>query len=130
MPIYGFKKELAKDFEDVVKEVEQKLKEQGFGIITRIDLKEKFKEKLGIDFKRYLILGACNPEFAHQGLELEEDLGLLLPCNVVVCEQGGGKTVVSVSKPSFLVQGISNPELEKFAQKVEEKLKQAFDKIG
>jgi uncharacterized protein (DUF302 family) len=126
---YGFTKELKAGFEPVVKQVTEKLEKAGFGILTTIDVKEKFKQKLGINFKKYLILGACNPASAHKAIEAEENIGLMLPCNVIVYEKGGG-TVVSVIKPTAAMQMIDNPQLSKIATEVETKLKQVFDSMA
>ena len=96
---YGFTKELIIPFEKTVEIVTRELKKQGFGILTEIDVKEKFKEKLGIDFKRYVILGACNPPNAHKAILAEENIGLMLPCNIIVYEDGDN-TTVSFIKPT------------------------------
>lgn len=123
---YGFKKEIDLPFHQAVEVVTEELKKKGFGILTKIDVKEKFKEKLGIDFKDYVILGACNPALAHQAIQAEEDIGLLLPCNVVVCEKGG-KTVLDIIKPSTAMGMIDNQALKGIATEVEAKLKEVFD---
>lgn len=125
---YGFKKEISIPFEKAEEAVTQELKKQGFGILTRIDAKEKFKEKLGIDFKNYVILGACNPSLAHKAILAEEDIGLMLPCNVLVYEQEG-KTVLSVIRPATAMGMIENEALKQIAVEVEEKLQQVFDSV-
>lgn len=125
---YGYTKELNLTFEETVKKVTEELKKTGFGIITQIDLKAKFKEKLGIDFKKYIILGACHPAKAHQAILVEENIGLMLPCNVIVYEKQG-KTVVSIIKPTKAMEMIKNEQLKKIAFEVESKLKQVFDTI-
>jgi uncharacterized protein (DUF302 family) len=125
---YGFTKELKAGYEQAVKQVTEKLEKAGFGILTTIDVKEKFKQKLGIDFKKYIILGACNPANAHKAIEAEENIGLMLPCNVIVYEKGGG-AVVSVIKPTVAMQMIDNPQLGKIAAEVETKLKQVIDSL-
>jgi uncharacterized protein (DUF302 family) len=125
---YGFTKELKAGYEQAVKQVTEKLEKAGFGILTIIDVKEKFRQKLGIDFKKYVILGACNPANAHKAIEAEENIGLMLPCNVIVYEKGGG-TVVSVIKPTVAMQMIDNPPLGRIAAEVETKLKQVFDSL-
>lgn len=122
---YGFKKEIDLAFDQTVEVVTEELKKKGFGIMTKIDVKEKFKEKLGIDFKNYLILGACNPALAHKAIEAEEDIGLLLPCNVVVYEKGG-KTVLDIIKPSTAMGMIDNQVLKGIATEVEAKLKEVL----
>ncbi len=125
---YGSTKELNVPFEEVIEVVTQGLKKEGFGILTRIDVKEKFKEKLGVDFKKYAILGACNPSNAHQAILAEENIGLMLPCNVIVYEKGD-KTVISIIRPTVTMEMIDNEELKKIAMNVEIQLKKVFDSI-
>lgn len=125
---YGFMKELAMPFEKAVEMVTEELKKEGFGILTRIDVKEKFKEKLNIDFKKYVILGACNPSDAHKAILAEEAIGLMLPCNVIVYEKGD-KTVVGIIKPAAAMGMIENEELNNIAENVEAKLKKVYESI-
>ena len=125
---YGFKKQVGLSFTQTVEAVTQELKKEGFGILTTIDVKEKFKEKLGIDFPSYVILGACNPPLAHQAILAEEDIGLLLPCNVVVYEKDGG-TFLNVIKPSTAMGMVDNPNLKETAAEVEARLKRVFDSV-
>jgi uncharacterized protein (DUF302 family) len=129
MIAYGFRKQVDVPFEEAVEAVTARLKEQGFGILTQIDVKEEFQEKLGIDFQKYVILGACNPANAHQALLVEEDIGLLLPCNVVVYEKGGG-SVVSIIKPTVAMQMVDNPQLKGIAEAVEAKLEKVLAAVG
>jgi len=125
---YGFSKTLNLPFEKAIESVTEALKKEGFGILTKIDVKEKFKEKLGIDFKKYVILGACNPANAHKAILAEENIGLMLPCNVIVYEVGD-KTGVAVVKPTTAMAKINNEELKQISQIVETQLKKAFDAI-
>ena len=125
---YGFTKELNVPFEKVVETVIQELKNEGFGVLTKIDVKEKFKEKLGIDFTKYVILGACNPANAHEAILAEENIGLMLPCNVIVYEKEKG-VVVSIVKPTVAMEMIDNEGLKQLAIQVEQKLKKVFDSI-
>jgi len=125
---YGFTKELNVPFEKVVETVIQELKNEGFGVLTKIDVKEKFKEKLGIDFTKYVILGACNPANAHEAILAEENIGLMLPCNVIVYEKEKG-VVVSIVKPTVAMEMIDNKGLKQLAIQVEQKLKKVFDSI-
>jgi uncharacterized protein (DUF302 family) len=125
---YGFTKELDVPFEKAVEIVTQELKKEGFGILTKIDVKEKFKQKLSIEFNKYVILGACNPANAHEAILVEENIGLMLPCNVIVYEKGN-KTVVGVIKPTSAMGMIENEKLKQVAVKVEEQLKRVFDSI-
>jgi uncharacterized protein (DUF302 family) len=126
---YGFTKEIDASFEDAVTSASIELKKEGFGILTQIDIAEKFKEKLGIDFKNYIILGACNPPSAHKAILVEENIGLMLPCNVIIYERQD-KTVVSIIKPTVAMKMIGNVELEQIASTIEKKLKKVFDSIG
>ncbi|MFB0526813.1 MAG: DUF302 domain-containing protein [bacterium] len=125
---YGFTKELIIPFEKTVEIVTQELKKQGFGILSKIDVREKFKEKLGIDFKKYVILGACNPSNAHKAILAEENIGLMLPCNVIIYEDGDN-TTVSIIRPTAAMGMIDNEELKRIAANVEYQLKKAFDSI-
>jgi uncharacterized protein (DUF302 family) len=125
---YGFTKELDISFDETVTKVTEALKREGFSVLTTIDVQQKFKEKLGIDFQRYLILGACNPTFAHKAIVAEENIGLMLPCNILIYEKDR-KTVLGVIKPSVAMKMIPNPELERNAQTVEAKLKSVFDSV-
>ena len=125
---YGFVKELEIPFEKAVERVTEELKKEGFGILTKIDLKEKFREKLDIDFKKYVILGACNPPFAHKSLIAEENIGLLLPCNVIVYEKGYN-TAVGIIKPAAAMGMIENENLRSIANDVEAKLKKVFKSL-
>lgn len=104
------------------------LKKEGFGILTQINISEKFKEKLGIDFQKYTILGACNPPSAHKAILAEENIGLMLPCNVIIYERQN-QTVVSIVKPTVAMKMIGNVELEQIATTIEKKLKKVFDAI-
>ena len=125
---YGFTKELDIPFDETVMKVTEALKKQGFSVLTTIDVQQKFKEKLGIDFHRYLILGACNPTFAHIAITAEENIGLMLPCNILIYEKNN-KTVLGVIKPTAAMNMIPNQELAENAKTVEVKLKTVFDSV-
>jgi uncharacterized protein (DUF302 family) len=125
---YGFTKEIDIPYETVIERVRKVLKKEGFGIMTEIDVQKKMKEKLGIDVNKYIILGACNPPNAYKAILIEENIGLMLPCNVIVYEKGG-KTVISVIRPTVAMQMIDNAGLQKVSEEVEEKLKKSFDAI-
>jgi uncharacterized protein (DUF302 family) len=125
---YGFKKELNMPYEGVVLKVREALKKEGFGILTEINIKDKLKEKLEVDFNKYIILGACNPPNAYRALQAEPDIGLMLPCNVIVYE-AGGKTILAVVKPTVSMQMIDNKDLENTAVEVEGLLKKVFDAV-
>lgn len=125
---YYFSKVVSLSFDDAIAKVTGELQKEGFGILTKIDVREKFKEKLGIDFKKYVILGACNPSSAHQAILAEENIGLMLPCNVVVYEKGD-KTVVSIIRPGVAMEMVDNEELRQIAVSVETKLKKVFESV-
>ncbi|EMY59854.1 DUF302 domain-containing protein [Leptospira terpstrae] len=115
-----------KSFEETITDTTEALKKEGFGVLTTIDVKQTLKEKIGVDFKRYTILGACNPSFAHKALQTADEIGLLLPCNVVVTEEKNGETKVSIFDPMTMTKLVQNPELEKIAKEVQEKLIQVI----
>ena len=125
---YGFTKELDIPYVTVLKMVKDVLKKEEFGVLTEIDIQQKIKEKLGLDMKKYVILGACNPPNAYKAILVEENIGLMLPCNVIVYEKGS-KTVLSFVRPTVAMQMVDNAELQKVAEAVEEKLKRAFDAV-
>ncbi|EMJ87567.1 DUF302 domain-containing protein [Leptospira meyeri] len=118
-----------KSFEDTITDTTEALKKEGFGVLTTIDVKNTLKEKIGVDFKRYTILGACNPSFAHKALQTADEIGLLLPCNVVVTEEKNGETKVSIFDPMTMTKLVQNPELEKIAKEVQEKLIQVIHQL-
>ena len=122
---YGFSKETTYSFEQVVDKVTEELKKEGFGVLTSIDVKDTLKKKINVDFKKYTILGACNPPLAHQALQVEEELGLLLPCNIVVYEKEE-KTVISVFDPNIMAHLIDNPEMKPVAEEVKKKLQKVL----
>ncbi len=128
MSNYGYSRTVELGYPQAVERVTQTLKEEGFGILTQIDVKATLKEKLGVNFPNYIILGACNPSYAHKSLQLETELGLLLPCNVIVYEHEG-KTQVAMLKPTAALGLVGNPQLDEFAQEVEAKVKRAIDHV-
>lgn len=126
---YGFTKEVDIPFEEAIELVTEELKKEGFGILTKIDVKDKFKEKLGIDFKKYVILGACNPPSAHKAILAEENIGLMLPCNVIVYEKED-KITIAVIKPTVAMKMIYNKKLKEIAENIEIKLENVIKAIG
>jgi len=128
MITYGFSKKVDMPFDEAIDKVTTKLKKEGFGILSRIDVREKLKQKLGIDFMDYVILGACNPAMAHQAILAEENIGLMLPCNVIVYEKDS-ETIISIIKPSAAMSMIDNESLKGVALKVETKLEKAFHSL-
>ncbi len=128
---YGFSKTVELSFDQTIKKTRAALKEEGFGVLSEIDIKEKLKEKLDVDFRRYTILGACNPPLAYKTLQEEINIGLLLPCNVVVYEADEtGKTVVAAvdAKAMLSVVG-NNATLDQVASEVNERLQRAISSL-
>lgn len=115
-------------FENAISKVTESLKEQGFGVITEIDVKETMKKKLDIDFRRYKILGACNPTFAHKALEVEDKIGTMLPCNVIIQENGDMIEVAAV-RPISSMMAINNDKLAEIAIEIEKRLEKVVEKI-
>lgn len=126
---YYFSKTLALSFDETLRRVTEALKEQGFGIISDIDVKDTFKKKINVDFRNYRILGACNPAFAYEALSVEDKIGAMLPCNVVVQDAGGGKTEVAAVDPVASMQAVKNPRLDETATKVRERLKRVVESL-
>jgi uncharacterized protein (DUF302 family) len=126
---YYFSKTLPAGFDEAVKRTTDALKREGFGIITEIDVKKTMKEKIGADFRNYRILGACNPKLAHEALQLEDKVGTMLPCNVVVQDAGAGKTEVAAIDPVASMQAIDNPKLREAASQVQGMLKKVIDSL-
>ena len=126
---YHYSTQLSKPFNEVVAKVTENLKRQGFGIITSIDMKATLKEKLNIDFREYKILGACNPQFAHKALIAEPQIGVMLPCNVVVQQQNDGIVTVSAVNPMETMDRTLSPELKGVATEVSNRLRTAVDEL-
>ena len=125
---YGFTKTTDYSFEQAIEKVTEELKKEGFGILSTIDVKDTLKKKIDVDFKKYTILGACNPKLAHSALQVEEELGLLLPCNVIVYEKND-KTVVSIFDPRVMTLVIENPEMKPVAEEVKNKLQRVLEAV-
>ena len=119
----GFRVRLDASYDDVVSKVTSALKAEGFGVLTSIDVKETLKQKIGADFRRYMILGACNPALAHRALGVDLEVGLLLPCNVIVYEDGAG-AVVTIVDPKAMLGVMANPALQPIADEARTKLEQ------
>lgn len=122
---YGFSKTVDMSYEQTIEKVTAELKKEGFGVLTSIDVKETLKQKINVDFKKYTILGACNPSIAHRALQEEEDLGLLLPCNVIVYEKEN-KTRVSIFDPMVMTWIMENDNMKPIATEVQEKLQRVL----
>ena len=126
---YYFSKIVSSDFDTAIEKVTAALKEEGFGILTEIDIKATFKKKLDVDFRPYKILGACNAPFAYKALQSEEKIGTMLPCNVIVRETENGQIEVAAVDPIASMQAIENEALGEIAGTVRERLKKVVDSL-
>lgn len=126
---YYFSKTVDYSFDEAVAKVTVELKEEGFGILTEIDVKETLKKKLNVDFKPYRILGACNPPFAYKALTAENKIGTMLPCNVIVQEISDGRVEVAAIDPLASMQAVENPALKEIASEISNKLKTVIGKV-
>jgi uncharacterized protein (DUF302 family) len=126
---YYFSKTLNVSFDEAITKVVEELKKEGFGILTEIDVKEALKKKLNVDFRKYKILGACNPPFAYQALQAEDKLGTMLPCNVIVQEHTEGNVEIAAVDPVASMQAIENPKLKNIAEQLQAKLKTVIDNL-
>ncbi len=126
---YYFSKTLRLPFEEAVTKVTEDLKKSGFGIITEIDVKETLKKKLNVDFRKYKILGSCNPPYAYKALQAEDKIGLMLPCNVIVQELPGGRVEVAAIDPVASMAAVNNPQLRSIGEEVRAKLKAVLDNL-
>ncbi len=125
---YGFQKKLKCGFDEALKMVAEKLKQEGFGILTEIDVRDTLKKKLDVEFPRYKILGACNPPFAYKALQAETAIGLLMPCNAIVYEKEGDVYFAMV-KPSVTMRSVGNPALEPLAGEIEKKIERIIESL-
>jgi uncharacterized protein (DUF302 family) len=126
---YYFSKLVNEDFDVAIEKVTEKLKEEGFGVLTEIDVKATLKKKLNVDFKKYKILGACNPPFAYKALQAEDKIGIMLPCNIVVEENSEGKVEVSAVDPIASMMAVKNESLGSVAEEVRVKLRKVIDQL-
>lgn len=126
---YGLRTDLAIPYETAVEKTTAALKEEGFGVLTEIDVKETLKKKLDADFRRYVILGACNPSLAHRALTAEPEIGLLLPCNVVVYETEPDRSAVAAMAPISAMGIVGNPELKDVAKEADERLRRVIETL-
>jgi len=125
---YSIKKEVSIGFEEATQKLKEELAKEGFGILTQIDVKETLYKKIGVNFDKYIILGACNPQFAHKALLNERDIGLLLPCNGIVYEKEN-KIFVAMINPIVGMSFVENPSLEGIAKEVTKKLQRVIDNV-
>ena len=126
---YYFSKTLDMSFDEAIERVTEELKKEGFGVLTDIDVQSTLKKKLDVNFRKYRILGACNPQFAYQALQKESRIGTMLPCNVIVQETEEGDVEVSAVDPIASMQAVQNPELEGIANQVQAKLKSVVERL-
>ncbi|OGU75980.1 MAG: hypothetical protein A2W11_01065 [Ignavibacteria bacterium RBG_16_35_7] len=127
---YYYSKIIEDSFENTLRKTEVALKQEGFGILTEIDVKETLKKKLDVDFKKYKILGACNPPYAYKALQAEDKIGAMLPCNVIVIEQNENKIEVAAVDPVSSMQAVKNDKLFEIADEIKAKLKKVVDSLS
>ncbi len=125
---YGFIRSVDLPYEQALERIKATLKEQGFGVLAEIDVRKAMQEKLGIEFPKYMILGACNPNLANRAINAEPHIGLLLPCNVLVREQGGAAEVAVIDARQMM-QFVGNPQLEPIAEEANQRLRKALEAI-
>lgn len=126
---YYFEKITSYTFDEAIEKITDELKKEGFGILTEVDVQATLKKKLDVDFRKYKILGACNPPYAYKTLQAELDIGLMLPCNVVVMEMDDGKVRVSAIDPKASMMAVGNPELDSIAGQVQKKLEMVINNL-
>lgn len=126
---YSFSKTVDYSFEEAISKTTDELKKEGFGILTEIDVKETLKKKLDVDFRKYKILGACNPPFAYQALQYEDEVGTMLPCTVIIQEIKEGSVKISAIDPVASMMAVKNEKLATVAAEVREKLKKVIDNL-
>ena len=126
---YGYSRVVPMGFDEAVQFISNEFKKEGFGILTTIDVTETLRKSLGVDFKPYTILGACIPKFAHEALQAEEEIGLMLPCNIIVYVNDRDETVISAINPVASMQAIENPALAGTAKEVQKKIKTIMENI-
>jgi len=126
---YYFTKIISAGFDEAVARATEALKTEGFGIVSEIDLNEKFREKLNVDFRKYKILGACNPGFAYKAVQAEEKIGVMLPCNVLIIDKENGTTEITIVDPVASMMAVKNEALAPLAGEVREKLRKVIDTI-
>lgn len=126
---YTYRKSVDLPYEEAVEQVTAALKEEGFGVLTEIDVRSTLKEKLNVEFPRYVILGACNPKLAHEALRKEVEIGSLLPCNVVVYDDQAGGSVISAVDPRTMLGVVQNTELEPIGNEAAERLQRALNSL-
>ncbi|MFP4470637.1 MAG: DUF302 domain-containing protein [Bacteroidales bacterium] len=126
---YYISKTITSEFDEAIEKTTESLKKESFGVLSRIDIHEKLKEKLDVDFRKYVILGACNPPYAYKALQQEDKIGTMLPCNVIVQDIGDGKVEVSAVDPVASLQAVQNENIEVIAAEIRDKLVKAINDL-
>ena len=126
---YYFSKTIDSNFEDAIIKAKETLKQEGFGVLTKIDVKDTLKKKIDVDFRKYIILGACNPQFAYKALQAENKIGVMLPCNIIVQELDSGDIEVSAVDPISSMQAVENKNLAPIAKQVRNKLRSVIESL-
>ena len=126
---YYFNKIVNMAFDEAITKVTEELKKEGFGVLTEIDVKEALKKKINVDFRKYRILGACNPQYTYKALQAEDKIGTMLPCNVIVQERDDGKIEIAAIDPVASMQSVKNESLGEIADKIQSKLKQVIESV-
>jgi uncharacterized protein (DUF302 family) len=126
---YYFNKLVSMSFDEAIDRVTEELKKEGFGVLTEIDVKQALKKKLNVDFRKYRILGACNPQYAYKALQAEDKIGTMLPCNVIVQETEEGKVEIAAIDPVASMQAVQNESLGEIASIIRSKLNQVIEKV-
>jgi uncharacterized protein (DUF302 family) len=126
---YGYSKVVPMGYEEAIKHVTEEMKKEGFGVLTQADITATLKKRIGVDFKPYTILGACNPKYAYLSLQLEEEIGLMLPCNFIVYVNNDGETVVSAINPIASMQAVDNQALGETALEVQRKIRNVVENL-
>ncbi|NOZ35502.1 MAG: DUF302 domain-containing protein [Chlorobi bacterium] len=126
---YYFEQTVNYSFEDAVEKIKEELKTESFGIVAEIDMQKTLKEKIGVDFKKYIILEACNPAFAYVSLQAEDNIGIMLPCNIVVRENDKNQVITAVVNPVFVMREVENPEIDNIAKEIQVKLKKVLNNL-
>jgi uncharacterized protein (DUF302 family) len=129
MATFVQRKVLKSSYDEALAKIPEALKTEGFGVLTEIDVRETMKKKLDVDFRRYKILGACNPPLAHKALGIELELGVMLPCNLIVYEGDDGKTVVAAIDPMQTMAALGKPELQEVAKEVQQRLGRVLERL-
>lgn len=125
---FGYRVHMSISYEEAISRVKEELQKEGFGVLTELNVRDKLKEKLGADFRKYVIMGACHPQLAYQALQQDLSVGMLMPCNVIVYEEGDG-AVVGFVKPEEVLNRLGNKALEPVAREADERVRRAYERL-